>query len=142
MLASDGLGEDIVRVFERAVAADAFVYEICVLAIGFEVGAAPAGPAPAERVRVFGLVADHKFHLEKFAGANHAVGAGLLEPRDFREGGAVGPRIDLIFGDGFDGDVVAENLADGVVVEAFGAADWFPVFVIGREKDAVGRGVR
>ena len=63
---------------------------------------------------------------------------GLLEPCNLGKHSAIGPGIDVMVGDGFDGNVIAENLAHGVVVETFGAGYGFPILVVGGKEDAVG----
>ncbi len=86
-------------------------------------------------------VALHEFDLLEGTGVNDAFVVRLLEPCDLGEHGAVGPGVNVVFGDGFDGDVVAEDDAHGVVVEAVGAADGLPVFIVGVEGEAVEGGL-
>ena len=108
-----------------------------VFAVGLEVVSAPAAEAPAFGGGVFAAVLDHELDLDEGAGFGVAVGVDLLGPGAFGEGGAVGPRVDVVFGDGLHGDVVAVDDAHGVVVEAVGGADNLPVAVAGDVLDTV-----
>jgi len=104
----NGRGKDEVGGFEWRMAADALAGKGSVLAVGSEIGTAPASPTPAFRGGVLLAVANHEFHLIEIRGEEQAgrfVFAGM--PGDLGEHGTVRPWIDAMVGDGVDGDIVA-----------------------------------
>jgi len=121
------------------VAADAFAAESFVLAVGLQVRTTPSRPSPPQSSGVFVGIADHELHLKKRAGASDAFRVDLFQPSYLGEGRAIGPGVDVMFRDGFDGDVIAEDLSNRVIVEALGAADRFPILVFGQEGDSIRR---
>src|ERR1051325_1308134 len=102
-------------------AADTFLCEIRIRTIGLQLSTAPSGPAPAQGGRVFLAITNHELDLVKLAGMNDAGIIGELFPGNFCESRAVGPGIDLIVDDGIEGDIVAKNLANGVIVKTIRA---------------------
>src|ERR1700683_3484133 len=119
---------------------DAFIGEPRVFTIRSQAVASPSRPSPTLRGCVFLAVADHEFYLEKRSGSNVTLAVVALEPGDFCEGRAIGPRVDMVRGDRLDAGVIGQDYAHGLIVETIGGADRFPVLVGGREFDSVGRG--
>src|SRR5271163_1417192 len=119
-LALNRHGVDVIVLAHRLMATHAFVGERRILAIGLQVGTAPSSPSPPFGCGIFLAVANHEFDLNKPTSVDHTLIVRLLLPGHLREGGAVRPGTDVVFGDGFHRDVVAEYLPHRVIVPSVG----------------------
>lgn len=114
---------DVVVATNGVVATNALAGECRVSSIRLQVHSPPASISPAAGGGILLTVLDHELNLDEAAWASVAISVDLLGPCGFGEGSALWPRIDLMFRNGMNGNIVAEDDAQGVVIETVGGTD-------------------
>ncbi len=118
-------------------AADAFAGELGVCSIRFEIHALPPAPSPSCCRGVLRSILHHELDLQKPACMYDALFIRRRLPCDLREDRAIGPRLNLLFGDGLHRNIVRKDLAQGMIVLAIGGANRLPVLVVRKESQSV-----
>src|SRR5579863_1667902 len=107
--------------------------EVRSMSIGLQVGTDPSPPTPTCRRAILCAVSDHELDLNELSGHDYSAWCPLFMPGDLSYHGSVRPWIDVVVSDRPHCEIIAENNAYGLILDAFGASDLLPRLVFGME---------